>query len=75
MTWNYRVVRFDPFLEIDEPFYGIVEVYYDDQGKPTGYTENPVRVAWDEGEDGAKILEQMAKAFALPVLTPKDFGG
>lgn len=75
MTWNYRVMLFPAVQEIDEPYYGIVEVYYDDQGKPSGYTENPVRVTWDEGEDGVKMLVLMAKAFALPVLTPKDFGG
>ena len=75
MTWNFRVMLFDADWPGDADYYGIAEVHYDDQGKPMRYTENPVRVTWDEGEDGAKILELMAKAFALPVLTSKDFGG
>lgn len=74
MTWNYRVMKFGDVITEDECYYGIAGVYYNEQGNPSAYVEN-VRVRWDEGEDGAKILELMAKAFTLPVLTPKDFGG
>ena len=37
MSWNYRVIKKEDYLEIHE-------VYYDKKGKPNGYTENAVTV-------------------------------
>lgn len=68
-------MKFDPELPGEESFYGIVEVHYTSEGAVKCYTETAIRVTWDEGEDGAKMLELMVKAFTLPVLTPADCGG
>lgn len=75
MTWNYRIFLTksnDPQLNS----YGIHEVYYDDEGKPEMFTENPVGTYWyvDEGLDAGKsILSAMLLAFEKPILTEKDF--
>ena len=73
MTWNYRVIEFQSGDEIHR---AIHEVYYDEAGKPNGYTENPASVFWNADEDpgaASKILEKMQVALTKPVLTEKDF--
>ena len=35
--WNHRLVK-----DVESGRLAIHEVYYDDDGTPTGYTENPV---------------------------------
>ncbi len=73
MTWNYRIIEFQTG---DETHRAIHEVYYDDDGKPTGYADNPASVWWHvDEEEGApnRILERMQEALAKPVLTEKDF--
>jgi hypothetical protein len=73
VTWNYRVIEFQSGDEIHR---AIHEVYYDEAGKPNGYTENPASVFWNADEDGDapnRILERMQEALKKPVLTEKDF--
>jgi hypothetical protein len=73
MTWNYRIIELQTG---DETHRAIHEVYYDDDGKPNAYTENPASVWWyaDEEEGApARILERMQEALLKPVLTEKDF--
>lgn len=77
MTWNYRVILFankaDP---ADSPYYAIHEVYYDEHGKPNGYSVDYATVNWDEDEGvevGHKIVQAMLVAFAKPVLLASDF--
>jgi len=71
--WNYRVIQFDPSSPLDDPYYGIVEVYYTSDGDLRCYTANPIRVTWEEIGEGEKILARMAKACMLPILKPEDF--
>lgn len=50
MSWNYRVVkRTKSVPHFGEPFisYGIHEVYYDNNGKITSLTEEPIRIIAD----------------------------
>jgi hypothetical protein len=73
VTCNYRVIEFQTS---DEKHRAIHDVYYDDAGKPNGYTANPVSVWWYADEDAvapARILERMREALTKPVLTEKDF--
>ncbi len=80
MTWDYRVivtsgeraslaeVRAEEYEE-----WAIHEVYYDDEGKPDSYTENP---SSPEGETEEELLRDAVAymaALAKPVLTPEDF--
>jgi hypothetical protein len=56
MTWNYRVMRFpDGHLAVHE-------VYYDDRGRPVGYTEHPVSFAVDAAEGFQALIESMKQA-------------
>lgn len=75
MTWNYRVIEFvDPYSM--EPWRAIHEVYYDEGGKPTSYSEHPAGVVWDtEIGDGepSRVLEKLAMALRHPVLVERDF--
>ena len=62
MTWNYRVAK------DRSDFYGIVEVYYDEQGKALSYTDFIDPNHWEDAEDLKSTLERMLKAFEQPVL-------
>lgn len=71
-TWNYRVMK---FVDDDgEPCHQIHEVYYDKEGHPNGYTENPANIFSIEGIDGlSRVFEKMAEALKKPVLDESDF--
>lgn len=68
-TWNYRVM-------VDHRGYenvvAVHEVYYDDDGKVTGWTENPVQAMStmvDEDSDSLDwVLEKMTEALTRPHL-------
>lgn len=63
MTWNHRVVK---VMEYGEPLYLMCEVFYDEGGKPQGYSE-PSTVS--ESIEGLQlILTRMSQALTLPVL-------
>lgn len=78
-TWNYRVIEFVTPPYTDEPnerWRAIHEVYYDENGRPVGYTENPAVIGWhaDDGDSvPLTIIERMREALAKPVLVPSDF--
>lgn len=64
--WNYRVMR-TPTGNADEPFFfAIHEVYYDDSGKPNGWTENAVGVCSDTVEGLRDVLAMFAAALEKP---------
>lgn len=46
----------------------IHEVYYNNDGKPTSYTENAVGVGGDNVEGITWVLEMMSKCLEKPVL-------
>ena len=80
MSFNFRLVQGadvvnDPANpEIDEdvmPYLAIYEVYYDDAGRPDGYSERPV-VVGNNLEDLKAELVNIMTAFDLPVLEMKD---
>lgn len=71
MNWNHRVVRFK-----DENVEGgyrheFKEVFYNDDGELTGYTDV---FMWSEDIAGMQELgDRLLKASALPVLDESDF--
>lgn len=66
MSWNYRVMR---HVGDGEEWLGIHEVYYDDNGKPNGHTEDEIAPTSDEGVDGLRwVLDRMMEALDKPVL-------
>lgn len=70
MSWNYRLVK---RTHNDKVFYGIHEVYYDDQGNPKSITENPVGVTEESKGDIMTTLRHMERALAMPTLNYEDF--
>ena len=72
MYWNHRVVDMSAENE-GNPLFGIREVYYEDNGIPTGHGEPSVM---SDTMEGLKwVVDQMKEALDQPVLTPKDFKG
>jgi hypothetical protein len=68
MSWNYRVMR----KTVDgETSWGVHEVFYDDDGRVTGWTPEPVAVAGDSLEEIQQQLARMAEAAERP---PLEFG-
>jgi len=52
----------------------ISEVYHDDNGKPTHYTERAVGVEGEGMSELENTLHWMQKALTLPILDDDDFG-
>jgi len=72
MTWNYRVVK-KRYEDTELVFFGIHEVYYDEEGKPNLVTQEPIDVSGESVEDLLDIYETMKEAFRKPVLLYEDF--
>lgn len=75
MSWDYRVVMTEgEFKLIPWRYWGIHEVYYDENGEPVSCTKTPVSIGSDEGiQEIGLILEMMKHALDKPVLNMKDF--
>jgi hypothetical protein len=67
MTWNYRV------FQNDAGEVGIVEVYYDKDGKPIARTEGFMNPYGETLMELRTDIEWMLVALEKPVLTSKDF--
>lgn len=63
--WNHRVIK--KVTEIGT-FYGIHEVFYNDDGSIYSYTENPVDVFGENIAELQQTLEWMLKCLDKPVL-------
>lgn len=75
MNWNYRVLR-RTFIEDGEAkeYYGIHEVYYDEEGKPKCCTVDAIALDYFGNVDGVKwALHEMMKGLADPILDYEDF--
>lgn len=73
MTWNHRVIRHRIRKSIidggvDEYWFGIHEVYYDESGKPDMVTEEPIQVIGDNLEELKQTLKWMLKSLKAPIL-------
>lgn len=81
MTWNYRVVkrvidRGEIFPEDirRETVYGIYEVYYDENDKPSSITIEPVVPFGETHEELVSCMKLFTRALNAPVLDyDKDF--
>jgi len=71
MTWNLRLV--DRSDESDEPYIEICEVYYDQLGKPLGYTS--ATMGGESREEIKQYLLWALEALDKTVLNFKDKHG
>jgi hypothetical protein len=61
MSWNYRVI-------LQDDYYSIHEVYYDDDGNIESWTEQPVGIGGETLEELKGDLEYYKHALEKPVL-------
>lgn len=72
MSWNYRIVsQPDPSVE-GGLYFAIHEVFYDDEGRAWGVTQEPVPVDGESVEELIETRIQMFEAQKRPVLTMAD---
>jgi len=81
MSWNYRVIKHvdevAPSLKKLHPngyvWFAIHEVYYDEKGRPSAYSEHPAKVVGESPLEIDADLRRMRKALKLPVLSKTKF--
>ena len=72
MTWDYRVI-FTPYEEgSDEGEYTIREVYYNDEGEITAWSDEAAQFVGYDFWDFAEDFDHIAEAFDKPVLVLID---
>lgn len=70
MFWNYRVIQTTyPSGEVD---FGVYEVYYDNEGRITAYTEDPVPAVCETIEELRQDLQRMLECLDNPVLVASE---
>lgn len=69
MSWNYRVLRSVEGKKVQYYSYRIIEVYYDDDGKPNGWCETDASA--DTLKDLRATLNLMRRALKAPMLELK----
>jgi hypothetical protein len=70
MSWNHRIMRRAYKCPHGEPEYeyGVYEVYYNEAGEPSSWSDEP-RTACADDMDGMKwVLEKQLEALGKPVL-------
>ena len=70
MTWNHRLIR---DTKDGETWYGIHEVFYEDDGEPNGCTVEAVSVVGETVDECKEILEWMIAACSKPVIEMQYF--
>jgi len=61
MSWNYRIMKRE--ISENEFEFGIYEVYYNENGKINGWTEESIVPVVDNKEGLKNEMEEMLKAF------------
>lgn len=56
MTWDYRVIKHDL---VPTNYFAIHEVYYDENGKITNWSEKPIDVSGETKSEVIKTLKHM----------------
>jgi hypothetical protein len=69
MTWNYRIIKHDA---AKHNYFAIHEVFYDDKGKITNWTERPIDIIGESKTDIKRTLKQMTLDIETPILSETD---
>ena len=69
MTWNYRIVKHDTGKTA---YFAVHEVFYDDKGKVTNWTADPIDIVGDNKSEVVKTLKQMTSDITTPVLKESE---
>jgi hypothetical protein len=65
MTWEYRIIHHD---NEGHPYFAIHEVFYDNHGKITNWTADPIDVAGETQPELIATLKQMLRDAESEVL-------
>lgn len=70
--WNYRIIYHDEDLNPENRWYGLHEVYYNDERIVDGWTKNPTKFVCGSDETHADIIGALEMALSdsrkFPVL-------
>lgn len=67
--WNYRI------LQYEDGEYGLHEVYYDDEGRPEGCTEDALLGPYERPTDLLWDLENIKEALRKEIIRYDKFSG
>lgn len=70
MSWNYRIIK---TTIGGEDSYGIHEVYYDENGKPKMYSEDPIPAHGETLTELREDMDRLLQAFEKPIISSDDF--
>lgn len=70
MSWNHRIIRhIEQRTHMDDGiYYAIHEVYYDEDGKVNGWTEEPIRIMEESLDDLKVTLQRLIESLDKPVI-------
>lgn len=69
MSWEYRVIRVYYPDRLEEPYmYEVYEVYYDDEGRPSSWSKDPINAHGQTWFELKADLAAQQRALNLPVL-------
>lgn len=66
MSWNYRIVKSKDYAGDD--YFQVHEVYYDDDGKANGCTENAITPGGNSVEELKSTFEMILESFEKEVI-------
>jgi len=70
MTWNYRIIKHDS----KKPgFFAVHEVFFNNKGKITSWTENPIDIVGNSKTDIKSIIKQITLNIETPTLMESEF--
>jgi|688.fasta_scaffold178623_2 hypothetical protein len=74
MSWNHRVLASEhKYVDgTTEMYFEVYEVYYDKDGKPDGYTANPITIGGDSLEGLRWTADRIKEALSKPILWEGD---
>lgn len=64
MTWNYRVILHQIGENTDDWYYALHEVFYDDDGKPNGWTSDAIDFTCGHDEGVMGLVRSMELALS-----------
>lgn len=71
-SWNIRLVHvLDTYLDGEDSYYEFREVFYDDDGTPTGHSR--LHTQCNNPEEAQKLIENLQYAIKRPLLCESDF--
>lgn len=68
--WNHRIIRhIEHRTHMDDSiYYAIHEVYYDEAGLVSNWSEEPIRILEESLEDLKVTLQRLIESFDKPIL-------